>query len=420
MNILNTLFEITVYSAVLFAVIWLFRVLLKKHLSSAMMYAMWFLLIARLLLPVTISAGFSLFVVPAAETAGLPYQSADISDQHGGETTDAYTFEQSGLSGDADGTSISREQTAADTSSMQPIQRDPNIDITWETALTAVWIAGIVVMLAAVCVSKIKLNKKLKSADLVPKEWQRLADEIKEQLTIKRNIRIVMIKGFPSPALTASIRPTIVLPEELLLKSEENVRFALLHEMTHIKRKDNVVSLLLLLLRCVYWFNPIVWLTVKQMHLDMESACDSTLTNHMSMQTKKRYAGTMLSMYADKQVRYVLGMATGQTKRTAEKRLRSMFMRNRTSRKGRAAALLLACVMMLACFTTACQPTPETPVVVEKGEFEDIIAQEQTEDQENQTPAIAEPYEAPESWTESVDMKGSDIAVKVDADIICP
>ena len=214
--------------------------------------------------------------------------------------------------------------------------------------MTAIWIAGAAFMLAAVFVSKIKLKKRLKSANTIPREWQQLADEIKIQLAIKRNIRIVMIKGFPSPALTANIRPTVVIPEELLFKSEESVRFALLHEMTHIKRKDNIVSLLLLLLRCVYWFNPIVWLTVKQMHLDMESACDNTLTTPMSVQTKKRYAGTMLSMYADKQVRYVLGMATGQTKRTAEKRLRSIFMRNRTSRKGRAAAIA-ACMCDAAC-----------------------------------------------------------------------
>ncbi len=420
MNILNTLLEITVYSAIIFVMIWLFRILLKKHLSSIMMYTMWFLLIARLLLPVTISSGFSLFIVPAAETTNAPPQSEVISGQSSAETMDDFSFGQGELPGVADETILSQGQIAADTTSVQPLKRDSSFSITWETVLIVIWTAGAVAMLTAVCVSKIKLKKKLRSAKPIPKEWQQLADEIKVQLSIKNNIRIVMIKGFPSPALTASIKPTVVLPEELLLKSEDNVRFALLHEMTHIKRKDNIVSLLLLLLRSVYWFNPIVWLTVKQMHLDMESACDNTLTTSMSMQTKKRYAGTMLSMYAEKQVRYVLGMATGQTKKTAEKRLRSIFMRNKTSRKGRASALLLACVMLLACFTTACQPTPEEPAVVGKGEFEDIIAQEQTEDQEEKTPVIAEPYEAPESWTEAVDMKGSDIEVNVDADIIVP
>ena len=419
MNIINTLLEITVYSAILFAAIWLFRILLKKHLSSAMMYAMWFLLIARLLLPVTISAGFSLFVVPAAETAGLPYQSEDITDRPGGETMDGYAFGQSGLSGDAEDTSLFREQTAADTTSVQPVQRDSHVSITWEAALTAIWIAGALSMLAAVFVSKKKLKKRLKSANTIPKEWQQLADEIKIQLAIKRNIRIVMIKGFPSPALTANIRPTVVIPEELLFKSEESVRFALLHEMTHIKRKDNLISMLLLVLRAVYWFNPIVWLTVKQMHLDMESACDSTLTNPMSMQTKKRYAGTMLSMYAEKQVRYVLGMATGQTKKTAEKRLLGIFMRNKTSQKGKAAALLLACVLLVACFTTACQPTPEKPFVQSKDNdtVADVIDEYQSQDSK---PEIINTFSAPETWQSETHDEVKKIDLYVDAAVNVP
>ena len=191
------------------------------------------------------------------------------------------------------------------------------------------------------------------------------------------------------------------------------MRFAMLHEMTHIRRGDHIVSLLLLLLRAVYWFNPVVWLTVRQMRLDMETACDNTLVRPMNHADKKRYAGTMLSMYADRQVRYVLGMAIGQTKKTAERRLRGMFMRGRTSRKGRVTAVLLACVLLVACFTTACQPTPEEEIVVGKDQDEMLEAAAQTDTEQGLK--IAEQVDAPETYTTSITAAEGKLTVTADA-----
>ena len=213
-----------------------------------------------------------------------------------------------------------------------------------------------------------------------------------------------------------------MLPAELMGKSGESVRFALLHEMTHIRRGDNAVSLLLLLLRAVYWFNPVVWLTVQRMHLDMESACDSRLTRPMHPSVKKRYAGTMLSMYAQQQVRYVLGMALGQTKKTAERRLRGIFMRGRSSKRGRIAALLLVCVMLVACFTTACQPTPEEPIVVQKNQDEMLEAAVQTPDASGSAePAFSiADMQVPDNYTYSATGADGKLTVSVDAPVTLP
>jgi LCP family protein required for cell wall assembly len=100
----------------------------------------------------------------------------------------------------------------------------------------------------------------------------------------------------------------------------------------------------------------------------METVCDSMVVRPMDGETKKQYAATILDMYAKAQPRFVLGMAQGHTRRTAERRVRGIFMRKRSSRGTVAAAFLLAAVMALACFTTACQPvaeaagTAETPI----------------------------------------------------------
>lgn len=409
--VLNTLFEVTVYSAIIFGAVWIFRLLLRKHVSPSMLYIVWFLLIARLLVPVTMPSGFSLIVIPAGQTEiqppnealSLPPESAGIA---------AANLNSPQTDGVSSQNAPQAAQSAANETSTAMKPARPGI--TWETALLALWLAGVAAMLAHTAVLSLKLKKRLKGASPVPPEWMQIEEELKADLRIRQSVRTVMITGFPSPALSAGLKPVVILPAELLSQSDETIRFALLHELTHIKRKDHIVCILLLLLRAVYWFNPVVWLTVNQMRLDMESACDSRLVKPMNNAGKKRYAGAMLSMYARQQVRFALGMAPGQTKKTAARRLRGVFMRGTSSRMAKMASALLAAVLLFTCFTTACQPTPEMPAAVDK-------ADEQPEEQISQISAAPhETYEVPDNWQDVFSKNGGNLIINVDADIKTP
>ena len=68
-------------------------------------------------------------------------------------------------------------------------------------------------------------------------------------------------------------------------------------------------------------------------------------------------------------------MSAGKSRVTAEKRIRGLFMPRKTGTSVKTISLILAGVLGLACFTTACQPTPEEPVVIGKGDgkLEEII-----------------------------------------------
>jgi|GEM_PF-1186747 hypothetical protein len=73
-------------------------------------------------------------------------------------------------------------------------------------------------------------------------------------------------------------------------------------------------------------------------------------------------------------------MSLGSTRKTAERRVRGIFMRKRSSYKARIAAAVLAAVMLVACFTTACQPAQGETV---------------TASGENSTPSATPEYSAP-------------------------
>ncbi len=424
--VLMTLLEITVYSVALFAAIWLFRLTLKKQLSPAMLYTAWFLLIARLLMPVTVASGFALFVIPAANEAPAAMTStgqaedADIAELLAGLDNTVGTGTAALPEKNMAQPALNEAQPPEQAAETEPWAEQ--LQITWDKAAFAVWLAGIAVMLTQAAFSYARLRKRLQIAAPAAPEWQHAADGISVQLGLRRMPRVVILAGFPSPALTVGIRPMIVLPAELLEGDEDTIRYALLHELTHIRRRDHLITLLLHLLRAVYWFNPVVWLTARQMRLDMETACDNRLAGRLSAADRKRYAGTILEMYAREQVRYALGMALGQTKKTAEKRLRGVYMRGRSSLRGRTTAVLLAALLLIACFTTACQPTPAEPVVVNQNK--DLVQEVQENSKETEEKAAPQNYleklEMPEHYTYSSVNEAASLTINVDADVIKP
>ena len=77
-----------------------------------------------------------------------------------------------------------------------------------------------------------------------------------------------------SPLLLGFAHPVILLPETL---QEGGREAALAHELTHLKRRDTGYLLLLTCVRCIHWFNPLVWNMVRTARRDMELCCDDDL-----------------------------------------------------------------------------------------------------------------------------------------------
>jgi beta-lactamase regulating signal transducer with metallopeptidase domain len=96
------------------------------------------------------------------------------------------------------------------------------------------------------------------------------------------------------PALLGVLRPQVVLPndfEHRYTTSEQALVLA--HENVHLERRDTLWNALAVLLRCVFWFNPLVHIAASFMREDQELACDATVIDrHPS--SRRTYADAML------------------------------------------------------------------------------------------------------------------------------
>ena len=403
MKLLNTLFEITIYSAVLFAAVTGFKLAFKNKLSPALHFTLWFLVIARLCIPVTIESGFHLFTVEQ-EKPLVQQQIPEVS---------AFDAPTPAATREAAPSEALRSEAPAPVQEPLPAADSPKpvFTIASADAIIALWVAGMAFRAAALLFGERRLHLAMAHNTLPTDARTRdIYDACCAEFGIAHKLPLQSMAGIYSPALTVSLKPMILLPANITdTLTDAQLACALRHELTHYRRRDHLLMLLLRLLTCVYWFNPIVWLMKRELMKDMETACDSAVTARLNGTERREYAMTLLALFSQPcRANSVLGMALSSAEKDAERRVRGVFGAHRSKAPVKILAALLSALLLACCFTTACQPTPsQSPVVNKGGDYLEGI---------EETPF--EPYAAEEHADRTAKRNG--IRMQFDADVIIP
>jgi beta-lactamase regulating signal transducer with metallopeptidase domain len=143
-----------------------------------------------------------------------------------------------------------------------------------------IWVFGIIALIAYSLVSVLLLKRQLKGAQLIEKN-------------------IFEAENLKTPFVLGLINPKIYLPVGL---SKEEQNYILMHEQTHIHRKDHIIKILAFLIVSIHWFNPLVWVAFILMSIDMEMSCDERVLKKMNEDIKKPYATSLLSLAAGRHI----------------------------------------------------------------------------------------------------------------------
>lgn len=403
MKLLNTLFEITIYSAVLFAAVTGFKLAFKNKLSPALHFTLWFLVIARLCIPVTIESGFHLFTVEQ-EKPLVQQQIPEVS---------AFDAPTPAAMREAAPSEALHSEAPAPVQEPLPAADSPKpvFTIASADAIIALWIAGMAFRAARLLFIERSMRRAVAHNTLPTDARTRdIYDACCAELGIAHKLPLQSMAGIYSPALTVGPKPMILLPANIAdTLTDAQLACALRHELTHYRRRDHLLMLLLRLLTCVYWFNPIVWLMKRELMKDMETACDSAVTARLNGAERREYAMTLLALFSQPcRANSVLGMALSSAEKDAERRVRGVFGAHRSKAPVKILAALLSALLLACCFTTACQPTPsQSPVVNKGGDYLEGI---------EETPF--EPYAAEEHADRTAKRNG--IRMQFDADVIIP
>ncbi len=162
----------------------------------------------------------------------------------------------------------------------------------WSLLLVVVYSLGLIVMVLRLA-GAWWITRRL-VADRIPldeEEWQRFGREVLGPGR-RRGVRLALHAAVRVPLSTGWLRPSILLPLCWTGWDDATRRYALTHELIHIRRGDYGVQLLAAINRCVFWFHPLAWKLSSQLALLAERACDQAVVDRCGH--RQSYARVLL------------------------------------------------------------------------------------------------------------------------------
>lgn len=339
--------EILLTSSVLILALLALRRLFRRTVSRRMQYALWLLVLVRLLVPVNVGTLAHNVLSAAAPVQTVVEERLDtpvLYVQDGTERRPAQLLPGKESQGDPQSPPSDAAQSAPadEYYTVTPTYRT----VTLSEALTYVWYAGMAGVGAWFLFTNLRFARALRKAR-TPYRVEGC------------RYPVYLVSALPSPCLFGVLRPAVYLNEKAL-QSPDALRFVLAHEQTHARHLDPLWSLLRGVCLTVYWFDPLVWLAAVLSREDCELACDEGTLRALGADERTAYGKTLLALVpvCDKPQNPLLG-ATTMT--SGKRSLKERITRIAENRQAKAAAVFavvaLAALVCAVSFTGA----PDTP-----------------------------------------------------------
>jgi TonB family protein len=364
-EIFNWVIRGSLYAVAVVFIIVIAQTLTRRMLPARWCYALWLILLVRLVLPAGTGpeTNWSLWNLATLER----WSNTTASDSGGQDAAGAIILQAAPGAGIGDQGNPTRITGKFFPSGITH-------------TLFVIWLAGVLVMIAAAAFVNLRLWNSVRGLDFTTDSGLlELFEDCKRRMRVKTMAGLVVTDRVENPFLFGFIRPRVILPAGLARQlSTDQLRCVLLHELAHLKRGDIVTGWLLAFLQSLHWFNPIVWWAFYRMRFDRETACDALVLSRMSDGTRFQYGDTLIDiMERFNQPRYHPAIVAGiiENKKQLKRRF-NMITNFRHPRRGE----IIAAGALLAVLSIALLTEPRTllsqqdeliadAVVVPIGEF---------------------------------------------------
>lgn len=302
-----------------------FRLLLRRA-PRAFSYALWAVVLFRLVCPFSFESTASLLrAAPSVQQYALQ---PDIAK--------TVTFTESAFAvyravGDAANGGIGTVLVRTEADFGQQTVTASHAQV-WLLFAKYVWLLGIVTLCMYSAASLWRLRKQLTGA-------VRLRDNI------------FLADGIASPFVVGVAVAKIYLPSSLPAAQQP---YIIMHEQTHLKRQDHLVKLAAFCALVLHWFNPLVWVAYFCAMQDMELSCDESVLRNASGDIRAEYAALLLGLATGR--RRAAAMPPGFGEGSTKARIKNALRYHKPAK-----ILLLAAAMLVLVATVALAANPLAP-----------------------------------------------------------
>lgn len=116
---------------------------------------------------------------------------------------------------------------------------------------------------------------------------------------VRGDVRAAVTDRLASPATSGWMRPTILVPRDLVVRlSPPQLDWVLLHELAHVRRCDLVVAAVQRLIQIVWWWHPVAWIANAEVARHREYACDDAASACMTRSNRRPGAKALFEVVA--------------------------------------------------------------------------------------------------------------------------
>lgn len=325
-----------VSSSVLILVVIALRYVLRGKLSLRMQYALWLLVLVRLLVPVSFGAS-DLSVMNAVPERAPTVQQGTGRQDIVGERNDAPAnagtvgVPAQSMSEAAPPNLVQNVTTATVTA--------PTVEKTdWARIAKTVWLAGAAALGLMFLAVNLRFGKKLRRS-------RERVEETDACLPVYESGET------DTPCLFGVAKPSIYVTPDTRTEAE-TLRYALAHEQTHYRHGDNLWAVLRGVCLALHWYNPLVWWAAELSRRDAELACDEATIRRIGESERAAYGRTLIRMTCEKRPALLVTatMMTDSGKGLKE-RISLLVKKPKTAAYTAVAVLLIAGLSVACTFT---------------------------------------------------------------------
>lgn len=151
--------------------------------------------------------------------------------------------------------------------------------------LMIIWFVGALVVFCGVCIVNLRFFLRLK------RSRKKISQNVYPEIDVYHTGAVV------SPCLFGLVRPSIYLDSDML-KEKQEFYHVLTHEYIHYRHLDYIWASLRMVCICLHWYNPVVWYGAYVSVRDCELACDEGTIQRIGEKQRVEYGETLLRMIA--------------------------------------------------------------------------------------------------------------------------
>ncbi|MCM2996766.1 DUF4309 domain-containing protein [Paenibacillus cellulositrophicus] len=292
--LLNDLFDWMIHTTLLAGMMVVLILLMKRvfgrWLKPEWHYALWLLLILRLIIPAGPESSFSMgnLFSMAGQGNALFGQQAPEPPSSGqeqppvkvGDEADLFPGELAG--GHESGTSA-------------PAQKDSGPSV--RSILMTVWLTGAALLLIRLVIANTRYARLLgRHAQAADPGMVQMLEEAKASMDVRRSIGLQISPAVSSPTLFGVMLPRMIMPPGIAELDEAQQKHIFLHELAHVKRWDILLNWVAQILLAFHWYNPLLWYGFYRMREDQELSADALALRRMDPNQIAQYGHTILTL----------------------------------------------------------------------------------------------------------------------------